>query len=296
MPPPSRRGFTLIELLVVIGIIAVLIGILLPSLTAARESARKTQCLSNLRQLGLAMLEYSARYKGGFAPIGYIAKGGATAAGHQRMWNYLACYNRTDGYGPVLLGYLVASNLIKDGKAYYCPSESNNQWQYNAEGGGFNDPIAANPWPFPVKGDGKETRLGYMTRPTTAWNCPPPNAGAQVKFYAWRASGACPEAGLPKLAQYKNQAILADVMVTPMHLKTRHKKGLNVMYGNGSAKWVPADAFLYKGAPINAIANVFPTDLAAFATANNPYYLNEFDSAGKVLPQPTGLWPDWDRY
>ena len=51
-------GFTLVELLVVIGIIAILVAVLLPALAAARAAANKTACLSNLRQLGLAILEY----------------------------------------------------------------------------------------------------------------------------------------------------------------------------------------------------------------------------------------------
>ncbi len=66
----SKRAFTLVELLVVIGIIAALIAMLLPVLSRAREAAKATRCLSNIRQLGAALVMYTNENKG-YLPVQY---------------------------------------------------------------------------------------------------------------------------------------------------------------------------------------------------------------------------------
>src|ERR1700722_16915261 len=78
----KRTGFTLIELLVVIAIIAILAAILFPVFAAAREKARQTSCASNLKQIGLAILQYAQDYDELYpAPIQcYCAPGGDTPA------------------------------------------------------------------------------------------------------------------------------------------------------------------------------------------------------------------------
>src|SRR2546421_12399833 len=81
-----RSAFTLVELLVVIGIIALLIGILLPALSKAKDAARTTACLSNLRQIGQAAYAYATDHRGMWVPPSYRTNNGNGGFGDEQFW------------------------------------------------------------------------------------------------------------------------------------------------------------------------------------------------------------------
>src|SRR3954447_10816217 len=116
-----RRAFTLVELLVVIGIIALLISILLPTLSKAQRSARKTACMSNERQLILAVLMYAGENKGKFpGGPGYINNvyEPRLASWDTEAKNPYSC-NGDPQFGPTFLAKYVGNSKQIGG----CPGE-----------------------------------------------------------------------------------------------------------------------------------------------------------------------------
>jgi prepilin-type N-terminal cleavage/methylation domain-containing protein len=142
-PPPSRLAFTLVELLVVIAIIGVLVALLLPAVQAARESARRMSCASNLKNIGLAMQNYHDTSQA--FPIGITNPAANVTTVVNSQWTWPArllpfieqqgLYQQLNvGIGTVPsptanspLTPLVMTPL----KLYMCPSDPGNPRQFN---------------------------------------------------------------------------------------------------------------------------------------------------------------------
>jgi prepilin-type N-terminal cleavage/methylation domain-containing protein/prepilin-type processing-associated H-X9-DG protein len=129
------RAFTLVELLVVIAIIGVLVALLLPAVQVARESARRSQCNNNLKQLGVAVTNYADLFRGSF-PVGEYSWGwGTWLVGLLPYIEQQNLYERYQGYGGIGPGGGIDTNLTYSAsinqpvtrtllKAYTCPTDN----------------------------------------------------------------------------------------------------------------------------------------------------------------------------
>jgi prepilin-type N-terminal cleavage/methylation domain-containing protein/prepilin-type processing-associated H-X9-DG protein len=231
----KRTGFTLIELLVVIAIIAILAAILFPVFARARENARRASCQSNLKQIGLGVMQYTQDYDEKYP-----------------LYNNGVAPNGVGGWASVLQPYLRSTQI------YQCPSESNGpnsdptqtgytDYTYNLSLGWLNSAAAPMP-PGPISqaaltqsaltvmvlDSGSQSAIGWATGAST--NC----------------SAATPcTAGL---------AILYPASVV------RHLDGANFAFADGHVKW-------YKGNPANgAMSNVYNAITPGSTSGNNPTF------------------------
>jgi len=131
----TRRGFTLVELLVVIAIIGILIGMLLPAVQSAREAARRVQCASNLKQMGLAVHCYHEAN-------GVLMPAHLTGVGHVAwgvfLMPYLEMGSVTDRLDFTLTWYAQPDEAVRQQVSlYYCPSRARSVWLSKDENARF---------------------------------------------------------------------------------------------------------------------------------------------------------------
>ena len=203
----KRKGFTLIELLVVIAIIAILAAILFPVFTRAKENARKTVCLSNLKQIGMALKMYD-RDNNDYGPLN-------GKAGHSRqVGDCISLYyaNITDSPNPMTydpnaprryLQFGLLRRYVKNMGVFYCPNVFN---------------LGHKPYITP-----EFRQVGYWMNPKAGYGVGVPEVWNQLKQ----------DSRNPREADVTDWDIWSVGGFIPYHVG-----GSNMLFVDGSVKWV----------------------------------------------------------
>ena len=207
-------GFTLIELLVVIAIISILAAILFPVFARARENARRTSCLSNMKQMGLGMMQYMQDYDE----------------------VYPMHYNGSERWPQIMNPY------VKSNQLYQCPSRDAGfeyQGDYTSAGTiGYGMNYWLNSYYYPSSTE-RGIKMAAIQRPTeTVWiaeingiprgsNPSSVNAYQSYPSYYGKVSN-------PSSTTY-GMSVSPE---PPGRLTERHLEGVNVLWADGHVKWL----------------------------------------------------------
>jgi len=230
-----KKGFTLIELLVVIAIIAILAAILFPVFARARENARRTSCLSNLKQIGLGVLQYVQDYDE-FYPKSIQLNSTAV--------NISGLANLNFSGTPAWTWYQMIYPYTKSTQVFLCPSSGAGTLVHGGHYGANQHMMPYYPYP-PASGGVPPVHMAGIVAPASTYMIM--DAGYYMMSYsrawgpnnAWYLPGSSKYNGLSAATQSIGQTA-ADAYRAKDYENGRHFESVNVVFTDGHVKWLNA--------------------------------------------------------
>jgi type II secretory pathway pseudopilin PulG len=275
---PRTRAFSLTEMLVVVGILIVVVGLLLPAVMRARQRAKQTQCMNNLRQIGAFYTEYADRNDDD-VPLGTSRFSDPTHKGpvpinppitwpsyYTRLNEYLWVEGApSSAMGPFFLGRMITPD---NAKLLYCPSEQEEEFRWESLKPLFGRALAGEPVSIVT---------GYAVRPIELlWTHD--HVKHTVEYPKLMA----------KLNEHINHAIVAEhPQLQPYSHGSPKAEVIHALYGDGGVRAVPYKVF---ETSFYEYVTIVPFTLPGTTFLSNLKAINESD------PKARSIWQDLDRY
>jgi prepilin-type N-terminal cleavage/methylation domain-containing protein/prepilin-type processing-associated H-X9-DG protein len=255
----KRKAFTLIELLVVIAIISILASILFPVFARARENARRASCMSNLKQFGLAMMQYTQDYDEAYPPSSSGGEG-PNAPGGSWLLGDDSAGNPVQTWAQILYPY------HKSLQIFVCPSGESTYAAYPIRGNyGANWQLIKSPTGDPLK-------LAELAAPANTYAMM--DAGFYTTNYQHGTTAAKPDNGsyLPGIGDVLGVSCTATSSSYTRFegdcQSGRHLGGINMAFADGHVKWLKTDVVSAEAQKY--VASHASSDSATTKSAWNP--------------------------
>jgi len=222
VPQGARIGFTLIEILVTIAIIAILAAILFPVFARARENARRASCMSNLKQIGLGIMQYTQDYDERM-PSNYVRVG--TGGSIYKYW-------------PDLL-----QPYVKSYQVFVCPSDSDPITQIHNRGAGDPNPLIVSYAPNGVRACSAADMASLHFPAVSNSTAPILYAGLSQSIVGLEEPSTtilitekqADTGSIANIDDCNNTDLAPDAT---REVPARHLDGTNFLFADGHAKWL----------------------------------------------------------